>query len=505
MNVEIDYLEVNMCAVCLNEKCDLIAICFDESLDPNIGSVLLQHLWFQHEDLQFKRICEDCWEQVKLFHIFYSTVKKVHNELKIARDSAMIIEIEVEPQFLDKSNYCIKDTPLEKDSPTTMHMPATQLFENDDQKALDNVVLEEEHLELSEYLSSDSATDGKKLVSKALLEESREGNLKHQVKRKCIERIKNEDAKIAEHCNLQCEECALCFVNFLEFKRHFREVHQTRAFITCCNRKFSKRFRLVEHVTRHINPNAFKCAVCNKSYSNSAGLNLHMTRHKSSKSLMQKCNKCDRSFAKRFQLNAHQLQHLPEGDKKSICTICNKLFANISMLNVHTNLRHKPVKMLICDVCAKSFKVSSQLEKHRKEHDIAYAEVRMQCKICSKWMKNACSLRKHILRHDGEGSTHECNICGKRAPNVLALQSHISFVHKKEKLFQCNVCTKAFKRQFSLVEHMATHTGEVLYQCPFCVKTFNSSANMHSHKKKTHPREWEEWKRKSELPFIGKN
>lgn len=44
----------------------------------------------------------------------------------------------------------------------------------------------------------------------------------------------------------------------------------------------------------------------------------------------------------------------------------------------------------------------------------------------------------------------------------------------------------------NLKEHMATHTGTALYTCPWCPKTFISNGNMHNHRKKTHPKEWEE-------------
>lgn len=50
---------------------------------------------------------------------------------------------------------------------------------------------------------------------------------------------------------------------------------------------------------------------------------------------------------------------------------------------------------------------------------------------------------------------------------------------------------------------MTIHTGSTLYKCPHCPKTFNSSANLHGHKKKAHPKEWERSRIEYEKRFVG--
>lgn len=40
---------------------------------------------------------------------------------------------------------------------------------------------------------------------------------------------------------------------------------------------------------------------------------------------------------------------------------------------------------------------------------------------------------------------------------------------------------------------MTLHTGEShLYTCTFCTRTFRSSANMYAHRKRSHPKEYQE-------------
>ncbi|XP_055623176.1 transcription factor grauzone-like [Toxorhynchites rutilus septentrionalis] len=685
MEVEVEFLEVNMCAICLSEKSQLVEVTFDETDTQCIGPVLVRHLWFRQEELSYRYVCEDCWKEVKHFHHFYMMIEKVHAEMKLSSDRDKLYSPKTE--FISSASENRYTSVAPQDSETCNE----QITNESETVDLEEVYIKNESSH--DTSEKEDSVDNESEDEDESMEETSKPS-KYQCKEKLskifhkpVEVIVEEDKKISQHCKLECDECKTSFPNFTQFKRHFREVHQTKGYVVCCNRKFHKRVHLVEHVTKHINPDAFKCTICNKTYCNSTGLSLHMTKHGAQDGLPHKCDQCERSFAKKFQLNTHQLQHVAEEDKKCVCTVCNKTLANkyslqhhinrihlrkfkfvcdicgrilnsrhtwkthrlthsevlplkkiqcpqcgswhkntesllkherthnehkrtqhvcpdcgkvaptsnalrshrvyvhqlkpshvcsvcgkafkkdialrehmsqhtgkrlykctycekefnssanmfahrkrthreeweknitlnsqqnqyslffsyasMALLNVHIKLKHNAAEKFICDVCAKSFKVKAQFEKHRKEHDESYQEARLQCKICSKWMKNASSLRKHVLRHDGEGGTHECSICGKRAPNVLALQSHISFVHKKERMYQCSLCSKAFKRHFSLMEHMTTHTGEVLYQCPFCLKPFNSSANMHAHKKKMHRVEWEESKRKSDLPFCG--
>lgn len=162
----------------------------------------------------------------------------------------------------------------------------------------------------------------------------------------------------------------------------------------------------------------------------------------------------------------------------------------------------------MCDICAKVIRGTAAFKRHQLEHQgVTFPKV--QCDLCGSWHKDKYALNKHKKRHMESKQPHICDICHKVSPSRSAMLSHKRYVHGTERSYECGVCRKCFKKPLSLKEHMTTHTGEVLYRCPHCPKTFNSNANMHSHRKKVHPREFEETRKLrkqnahlSEQPFI---
>ncbi|XP_049546449.1 zinc finger protein 286A-like [Anopheles darlingi] len=336
----------------------------------------------------------------------------------------------------------------------------------------------------------------------------------------CAEKIRGTDELISQHCNLECVICGAKFSNFPLVMRHFQSQHNIKGYIMCCGEQYTTRRNLLDHVILQNNPNAFTCDQCLQSYLSTTAYRAHLSTHRKPdgkiyscefcgkqfpKRLLlmihrknhaaHKCDQCDASFKLRRDLREHKLEHqdenIDETKDQFVCKVCSKSHANRDAARRHYANIHGPARYM-CESCPESFKSHFTYSYHKRtKHSVTNIKP-VQCTICERLLKSAASLRKHMFLHEPNKKPLVCDICGKVAKHPQSLISHKRYVHAKECPFECLICKKTFVREKALKEHMAVHTGASLYQCSFCSRTFKWSANMHAHRKKTHPVELEE-------------
>lgn len=66
---------------------------------------------------------------------------------------------------------------------------------------------------------------------------------------------KSMDEQIRDVFDMKCKNCEIELDTLRTAKTHYRTEHQQKGYLMCCERKFYRRFQVVDHVMMHINPN----------------------------------------------------------------------------------------------------------------------------------------------------------------------------------------------------------------------------------------------------------
>lgn len=99
-----------------------------------------------------------------------------------------------------------------------------------------------------------------------------------------------DDQRIRETAEMYCEICSEPLDSLRDAKSHYKLSHGVRGYISCCERRFNQRCRLVEHVNTHFNFN-YICSICAKTFDSKSYLTKHLATHDDVKlfvSLLQK-------------------------------------------------------------------------------------------------------------------------------------------------------------------------------------------------------------------------
>lgn len=257
---------------------------------------------------------------------------------------------------------------------------------------------------------------------------------------------------------------------------HLKTIHSARAYICNCGHVVRKRADYVKHIEQHAQENnknmqitdkskMHECNICQKTYTSRTLLSEHLKTH--SGSPPHECRVCGKTFASKYTHQSHLKTHLVR-PRPFQCNQCGKSFFTTQNLNQHEKT-HSGIKDFICNICGKAFGTQHNLEVHGVVHSNTKPYV---CGVCGKAFARRAEVRDHMRTHTGE-RPFTCDICGARFTQRSNLHSHRRATHLDDKRYHCTMCSKRFKRRRLLDYHVkASHTGERPLKCEICRATF---------------------------------
>ncbi|XP_075688350.1 zinc finger and BTB domain-containing protein 41 [Rhinoderma darwinii] len=363
-----------------------------------------------------------------------------------------------------------------------------------------------------------------------VLEKSSKKNLKCPKCEKVFDRVGKYESHTRVHTGEKPFECDICNMRYstksnltVHRKRHSSDTELPRKEHKCpfCSKLHASRKTLVKHVKRfhaenaqefltikRIKSDGWKCDICNKSFTRRPHLQEHMILHSQDKPF--KCTYCDEQFKSRFKRLKHQekyhlgpfpcdicgrqfndsgnlkrhIEYTHGGKRKWTCFICGKSVRERTTLKEHLRI-HSGEKPHLCSICGQNFRHGSSYRLHLRVH---HDDKRYECDECGKTFIRHDHLTKHKKIHSGE-KAHQCEECGKCFGRRDHLTVHYKSVHLGEKVWQkykatfhqCEVCKKVFKGKSSLEMHFRTHSGEKPYKCQICNQSFRIKKTLTKH------------------------
>ncbi|RVE58798.1 hypothetical protein OJAV_G00197820 [Oryzias javanicus] len=223
---------------------------------------------------------------------------------------------------------------------------------------------------------------------------------------------------------------------------------------------------LEANLCKHAGLKPFSCGNCDKSFCTQQQLTRHELSHIEEKhgSPIQELQKkhfhcdhegCGKEFHKRNQLKAHMCEHQPLLPFHCRFPGCAKEFVSNGKRKHHERV-HQGYACNI-EACPFQAKTWTDLQKHKKEH-----QVKVPCGGCQKLFSNKWFLHLHELRVHSEGRRLlSCprESCDRKFLRRFNLESHVLGDHEGKKAFICAYvgCGKSFAMKESLWRHGVVH------------------------------------------------
>ncbi|XP_052863671.1 zinc finger protein 62 homolog [Anopheles cruzii] len=312
---------------------------------------------------------------------------------------------------------------------------------------------------------------------------------------------------ISRFYRLQCDFCKEPEVRFHHVDKlydHYEKVHHTRGYVVCCQSKLTDSEKIIIHMARHIQPEAFTCDVCGYIVTKPKFLISHKQTHLPVNDKPYACPHCTKRFCWKRALTVHLNRHQEAAERRVFrCLLCDKTYETPGGLSNHKRNVHKglkPKETHVCDVCAKTFATVYGLREHISTiHQQPWEKRQLQCAACGKWLNGERCLKMHLKIHSAKNLA--CGECDYKTNKSLLLKRHKITHHQQERPFLCDLCEKTFKIKRDLRVHMLSkHSMQSrTFQCNFCNLRFRNSTNFYAHRKSQHPKELQAMRDDQEL------
>uniref|UniRef100_A0A7N8XI02 Zinc finger protein 14-like n=1 Tax=Mastacembelus armatus TaxID=205130 RepID=A0A7N8XI02_9TELE len=275
----------------------------------------------------------------------------------------------------------------------------------------------------------------------------------------CVGRGFRGPNKLARHMRTHTKEkpftcpiCALTFSQSYHMTRHLRNQHSLGQYLCSkCGKSLSTWLELKAHKKTHADE-GLTCLACDKQFKEKSALANHLKLHKkvdsNPRSLV--CGDCGKVFGRMYHLKRHIVTHRKATNSECYtCPDCQRNFAFPEDLNKHLQI-HVKENNGTCPKCNETFNSPEELESHMGKP--------FQCSQCSKSFRSSSGLRLHSRQHMEVRPTYKCPECGRTYGRMTELKMHQRY-HTGDKPYMCTCCNKQYSLKI---------TNEVVFDQYLC-------------------------------------
>ncbi|XP_055633322.1 transcription factor grauzone-like [Toxorhynchites rutilus septentrionalis] len=589
--------ELESCFTCLRRTDNFLCIAERDDLSgENVEAVFAKHFWFSRDEYRGRSVCTSCWEKIDEFHKFYCEVELFHNRgvlmnikvetlddcakeyevLKTESDDSRRNEQIVDNTEIPEGSHQnapvfvepICELDLKHESSHNARNMDVERVKTDEESENDPCDTEVDDIDVDEIEdlkptdrtgikvpSDDESGSDVPLARRLAARRKRRVATRRKIAGPRCRKEKSDNDELNEfirqRMDITCHKCAEegnkpeggeIFESFYRLREHFRRVHhRPNGYVFCCNKKWSTKTGLAEHLNNHepLKSDRGRCVECNCIFKDKSSYANHMFLvHTPEDQKQFKCDRCAKAFAAEDLLSSHTKWHEEVEKKNHYCALCNKYFMSARNLENH-NLNHhnfgemsatgqdnvveqrgaewmeqtveiptnrtSPAKMkrpvddaakqdelirkfitLNCSKCDFVGQTFNKLAYHAlKVHKMNSHSV----VCCDRRFGKRHRLYEHCLRHLNPDH-FKCEICGKTYADSAGLQIHNWWIHTpvSERPFKCDICGAAFVKDYLLKQHTNWHVNKErkTHFCELCNKAFCNSIQLKAHHQKKH-------------------